>query len=375
MNDRLEVYADYHICLHADCILVEGAKQSAVYDLTREEIILFPTDYVSLLRHITSRKAGTLIKEFNDPEDRAVLDGFLDFLEEHEVIIFLKNPARFPALKEHWEIPAVIQNAIVDVDQLFHDFDKIFTELDELGCLYVQVRSFGSLLSLADLYRIAALAWDKSMYSIEFIVRYDSDITDEAYARFVEEAGIVSVLTLHSAPADRAVKVAFGSNGRTGMIKEVRFVTACIDSSAHCGIITTSHLLAPSVSLFMEHKLYNGCLNRKIAVDKEGTIRNCPSMPLSYGNIMDNHLSGAVFTDSFRAQWNMTKDRITVCRDCEFRYSCTDCRAYLEDPDDPYSKPLKCGYNPYTAEWEDWSTHPDKQRGILFYGMGQSSKP
>jgi hypothetical protein len=34
-----------------------------------------------------------------------------------------------------------------------------------------------------------------------------------------------------------------------------------------------------------------------------------------------------------------------------------------------YSKPLKCGYNPYTCEWEEWSTNPLKQKAIDYYGM------
>ena len=30
----------------------------------------------------------------------------------------------------------------------------------------------------------------------------------------------------------------------------------------------------------------------------------------------------------------MKKDSIKVCRDCEFRYICTDCRVYIEKEDD-----------------------------------------
>ncbi len=53
----------------------------------------------------------------------------------------------------------------------------------------------------------------------------------------------------------------------------------------------------------------------------------------------------------------------------EFRYICTDYRAYVEDPEDILSKPLKCGYNPYTGEWSEWSTNPLKQKAIDIYGM------
>jgi hypothetical protein len=41
----------------------------------------------------------------------------------------------------------------------------------------------------------------------------------------------------------------------------------------------------------------------------------------------------------------------------------------LENPEDILSKPLKCGYNPYTCEWEDWSTNPLKEKAIKYYNL------
>ena len=92
-------------------------------------------------------------------------------------------------------------------------------------------------------------------------------------------------------------------------------------------------------------------------------------MSESFGNIKNTTLEEAVNHPNFKKYWDITKDQIEVCKDCEFRHICTDCRAYVETPEDQYSKPLKCGYNPYTNEWEEWSTNPLKQKAIEFYGM------
>ncbi|MEM8527245.1 MAG: hypothetical protein AAGG68_21570 [Bacteroidota bacterium] len=46
----------------------------------------------------------------------------------------------------------------------------------------------------------------------------------------------------------------------------------------------------------------------------------------------------------------------------------------MEDLEDIYSKPLKCGYNPYTGEWAEWSTNPLKQKAIAYYGMEELVK-
>lgn len=44
-------------------------------------------------------------------------------------------------------------------------------------------------------------------------------------------------------------------------------------------------------------------------------------------------------------------------------------RINTEDPINEYSKPLKCGYDPYTGEWSEWSKNPLKKKAIEYYGM------
>lgn len=71
----------------------------------------------------------------------------------------------------------------------------------------------------------------------------------------------------------------------------------------------------------------------------------------SFGHINKTSLKNVSLKDEFINLWSINKDQVLVCKDCEFRHICTDCRAYLKDPSDLYSKPLKCNYDPYTAQW------------------------
>jgi len=74
-------------------------------------------------------------------------------------------------------------------------------------------------------------------------------------------------------------------------------------------------------------------------------------MEQSFGNIKDITLEEALNKPGFKDLWGIRKDDIDVCKDCEFRYMCTDCRCIIKNPDDIYSQPAKCGYNPYIAKW------------------------
>ena len=82
--------------------------------------------------------------------------------------------------------------------------------------------------------------------------------------------------------------------------------------------------------------------------------RNCPSSKESFGTIQSGQrILNAVIEPEFKKSWSINKDQIEVCKDCEFRYICTDCRVFLQDSNNIYSKPLKCGYSPYNLEWVD----------------------
>jgi|GEM_PF-4652582 len=60
-------------------------------------------------------------------------------------------------------------------------------------------------------------------------------------------------------------------------------------NNLHCGKFGVSRLLA-NKPLFTESQHHNSCLNRKISIDAEGNIKNCPSMEETFGNIRDTKI-------------------------------------------------------------------------------------
>ena len=124
-----------------------------------------------------------------------------------------------------------------------------------------------------------------------------------------------------------------------------------------------------NLSMFTESVSFNNCLNKKISIDKEGYIKNCPSMKNCFGNIHNTKLVDVVNNQEFQAVWKINKDEVNICKVCEYRYACLDCRAFVEDGGNIASKPLKCGYDPFSGKWDSWSTNPLKINQIKFYGM------
>lgn len=132
--------------------------------------------------------------------------------------------------------------------------------------------------------------------------------------------------------------------------------------------------LPREINQITENLCHNSCLHKKLSIDVDGNIKNCPSMPKSYGNVNEISIDTVLLNDNFKEFWSITKDNIKVCKDCEYRYICMDCRAYTEQNhfsqnNLDISKPLKCGYDPYTGIWEEWSKNPLKRKIISYYGL------
>jgi SPASM domain peptide maturase of grasp-with-spasm system len=148
-------------------------------------------------------------------------------------------------------------------------------------------------------------------------------------------------VAVHGAPARASL--------RPGRRLAVQLFRRAIASADSCGQIHLGYF-ATDLATFSEAQRFNTCLNQKVGIDVAGKIKNCPSCTTCFGDAGATPLADVVKLDAFRRVWSVAKDQVKVCRDCEYRYICTDCRAFTQDGD-PLGKPAKCGYDPYTGQW------------------------
>jgi SPASM domain peptide maturase of grasp-with-spasm system len=330
--------------LHAHCIAVRGARRSTICDLQRGAYHLVPNALQEILTLHRNRTREELDEQYG-PENVPVLAGYFGFLEEKELGWWTDEPERFPPLDLAWDAPARITNAIIDVDaNSRHDFASLIAQLEALGCRTLQLRLFAPW-PLARLDEVVALTDRGRLRAVEILIPHDPEMTDETLFAFCGRHPRVLALYVHGAPERRVAKQPHSE-------VKVVYRTEVVDSETHCGEVHPGYFVA-TLSAFTEALAHNSCLNRKLSVDRHGEIRNCPSLPRSFGNAAVTPLSAALDDPEFVEMWSITKDQVEICRDCEFRYVCTDCRAYTQRPGDRASKPAKCAYDPYTATWAE----------------------
>jgi len=93
----------------------------------------------------------------------------------------------------------------------------------------------------------------------------------------------------------------------------------------------------------------HNCFAKKICITANGNVLPCiMERNIVFGNLRKNRLLSILNTPETQKVRFITKDQIDICRDCEYRYCCFDCRIQASSL---LGKPSNCSYNPYTGEW------------------------
>jgi SPASM domain peptide maturase of grasp-with-spasm system len=341
-----------YIKLFASCKLVQGYSRSTICDLERGAILTLPNDIVGILDDAKSNTVNAMEVIY----DKEVLGEYLQFLINNELAFCTDEPDSFPEISTEYFTPTIIHNSVIAISEYTKgSIDQITNDLKKLHCRFIELRIHDTV-DVDYLDKLLNALKESPVQNVSIYSNYSANGT-AMYEILMSKHAILGFVVLF----DKAESNSYKDNNRILVAK------GTLDDK-NCGMIDainfTSNLPTHNLSVN-----YNSCLYQKIAIDTEGNIKNCPSMAKSYGNIRDTKLIDVVNNLDFQKVWHIKKDEITKCKDCEFRHVCTDCRTYIENPEDQYAAPLKCGYNPYTCEWEEWSANPLKQQAIEYYGM------
>ena len=331
------------IKLYSNCIPVKGAERSIIYDLTRGSYQFIPNSLFELLKKYEGNTI-TSIKAFYDNKYDDIIDEYVTFLVNNEFVFFTNEPESFPRLNLDWFSSSIISNAIICISKnQNYEFDRVVKQLNQLNCKAVQLRFFDSY-SLDELATVLEKFNDSRVTSIEICIKFNSDFDMNAIFEKFQELYRLNKILIYSSPANN---IEFFGDEKAFIIERV---VNNIKEENICTVIHPSSFVQ-NIPFFTESLNYNTCLNRKVAIDENGEIKNCPSMKESFGNVKTDDLLEVVKTLEFQKKWRIKKDDIKVCKDCEFRYMCLDCRADLNENEE-YNQPKNCHYNPYIAKWK-----------------------
>ena len=346
-------------------ILVKGFNRCGVVNLNQGVFHALPIEIYNLINYdLENDSLENSISKFSINEQILVRD-FINHLCNNNILFFSEQKINFRKDKFESISPFFISNMIIEFDRNLTNLKKTLYQIEKLNCKNVEIRFFESV-SITLILEITSYiqSLNSTINSLDLIINnLNEKISQDEMIELINKNPRITNFVIFNQRKNEVVVL----NNKQTLLRTIDTL-----KTNNCGNISTSKFVI-NTKLFSDSLNHNSCLHKKISIDKDGYIRNCPSMPQHFGNIKDTTLEEALNHPDFKKYWNVNKDMIAVCKDCEFRHICTDCRAYTErthfEEDIDLSKPLKCGYNPYTNEWAEWSTNPLKEKAIEYYGM------
>lgn len=360
-------YDDF-IVFSSSCTLTKGKNRTLIVDYLRNELYFITNDYNELLEKIDRKNINEILNLLDKDSINSFFE-FVDFLVDNEIVFFTKNLSQFPKRKIENEKYEQIKDAIIEIDvEDFNEdlFRKNILELNLLRCNDLQLRILSNI-DFVQLKNILNIVNCTSINYTELHLTYSKEINQKKIFSLIEKYAILSHIYIYSSPKNDIIEFNIKKeNYYQLLLGNIYYIKDDFNGGDCCGNISLNTLAFENIETHNLLKKTNGCLFKKISIDKKGFIRNCPSIDKEFGNSKSINLIDVINTDEFNKLGLINKDEIEICKECEFRYNCTDCRAFLSNPNNILSKPLKCGYNLDTFEWEDWSSNTLKGKGKFY---------
>ena len=312
-------------------VFVEGYRRVCIVDVEKSIYCCVPKSFASL--------AGREYIDLHAAPDADDLMPQLQLLERLHLGFFAENIFQFAPYDEDKIIdtPFHLNSLVVDANSVADAIDRLsHVSLTSRSTL---IRIFAPL-SPVDVDAIAHFLLRTSRFRAELAFKHDKKTVHNAYEQAMERYNKI----IHRA-------IIFNSEtAYTSSSKRVVLLTDDMDCLV-CGCVSSKKFVSDlhSVCLSSSH---NSCLYRKLSIDREGYIRNCPASPQHFGRVGEVSLAEAMAHPDFSRLWGITKDQVDVCRHCEFRRICPDCRVFTRQPERPTAHPARCTYNPYIARWQ-----------------------
>ena len=302
----------------AETPIVKGFNRSCIYDLPRNEYDFLPIDTISKLHSLENMHRDIIINQLDTNEKL-----WLNYLIEKEYCFFIPQEFidSFPKINFNWNNPSLITNSIIDISKATCNFD--FKILEDLNCKHLLIR-----IDTAD--------------NLEALCSLLKEKIDSTTFKSID---------LHIKKKPGTAYLSF----KKRIKKEIKQITDVnFYNKAQYDIPS---FFSPSffinIDTFIESLQFNSYYNRKLYIDKDGNIKNGIEGKRIFSNLNKNiDLKKIIQSNDYRNIWNINKDKIDICKDCEFRYMCIDNRIPIKRDGKTYYFEKECPYNPYISKWK-----------------------
>lgn len=357
----MEISNNSFFCLLPNVIPVRGYNRSSILDLYAKKIHLIPNSMFDFLdeNDFISNPIIEIMDAYGEAKN--IISEYCTFLIEKNLAFFadkhdVNQIGKFPI---HWYPESKIESVIIEIDKESSWNIPYFIErINFLGTKFLEIRFLDYLSFEKNIETIKDALITHSVESVDIYIPYNLDKVDQLEV-FVKDFTRLNKLIVYNSNQ--------GFEFKNFKINIIFSRQESIESN-HCGNISKSNYTINTPS-YAKMRNQNSCLAHKLSVSKKGEVKNCPSFTKSFGFVDSVRIDEVIKEFEFKKYWDYTKDKISICSDCEFRWVCPDCRAHTRNGDE-LGKPSKCDYNPYIGLWSTDSGYKTEEECGVFVENG-----
>lgn len=342
--------SNLYFMVSGSCQLTKGFRRTLIQDFSRKTLEYIPNDYYILTKTIDRHRLVDIEKIICE-KSKSNFDKYLDFMLSKEYAFLTNDKNLFPKkIQDLYDAMYPINDAIIEFDQQTTNINMMkayLKELNNMQCPYLQLRfvSKSNFCYIEDILRkLCALDFE----CVEVHVA-NCKASIKEWNTIIDKFPAVSRIYVYNQPESHVYAYNINPDGYEGLLMgEVIHIKHDLNIK-NCGKISKYTMQFFNEKFFQISKLYNSCLYKKITIDSQGLVKNCPAISKTYNASFG--LKNIIDSQEFQLYWSLRKDDIEVCKDCELRYNCLDCR--VNTLDKTKEKPNSCKYNPYKKIWND----------------------
>jgi len=313
------IFDNKYFILFSDCVLVKGDNRSTICDLTRNKFKLIPNDLYSFVEW-SNKKSGKQIK-IKYKEYLSIISEYLEFLDKNEFFFWGEKHDinRFSPLKMEFEEPFLITNSIIEINlKKIEIYTKVISEMIKHGVKIFQLRFYEKPI-LKQFEHILELFLGSRVNQIEMCFSFNYQINLKQLEKLLNKYPRVKSVFIYDTPINTIQIVP--------KLKKhnITFSAIKILSSQDYTNENPANFIINN-KFFFESQEHNTYFNKKLCVDYNGNVKNSPELKESFGKINNFNFEQIANDKEFQKLWYISKNKIDICKGCEFRYVCFDVR-------------------------------------------------
>ncbi|WP_160136346.1 hypothetical protein [Chryseobacterium sp. c4a] len=317
----------------ACCIPVKGIQLGAIYDLQRDDIERVPNSIIDFIHNIHSKTVVSIIEEWKDDE---IAQEYIEFLIEKE-FIFFANEDHFPNLSDDCfndDVSKIEFATILLSDDLIKEAQHISDRVDYLGVKRLHLH-FSPDMDVQEIHNLLNSLQKSCVIDLSVSLPYQKNFTT---SRVLKEQRLKSIY-FYQSPYSKE-----DNYGRINLYYLKQNENSLFVPKSSIDTIAINH------RAFLTAKKYNLGLYKTILVDYLGRIRLNGTDKKDYGSFLGSKDEIDRSLLILSELWNLNRNKINPCKNCELRYACT--ASFIPEYDQEKEEYfVNCNYNIHTNEW------------------------